>query len=230
MKRFFVVLFILLCIVLLGSLNLLFSQNSKDFHKSIKANSEGFSKEKRQIKNYQDENLDKVKSELIHKKIATLENIKESTKGVSGKSNIQIEEIYMQFKEDSQKKGYPIGWITNCSTPILRKYQNRNYLELNDFNSDIYLAKYINVNSNNKYQLILSFNNLSNIRLIISEYSENNETTTKPRIFNLPNGEFEYYTIDINILETTEKLFIRFDKKIYGEFILKNFRLEEVER
>lgn len=225
-----ITLFILLLNVLLGFLQILTAQESKDTQNTIKVGSSSSPSAKRQIPNYQSKQLENVLKDSKLKNTTKPDNISGSTKAVSGYGHSNEMTWNNMFIEDIRKPGYSIGWITNCSTPILRKNQNRNYLELNRFNSDIYLGKYINIQSNMKYQLILSFKNLSEVQLMLTEYDENNKKIPGLQKIELPKGEFEDYTIDISISDMTEKLFIRFDKKIYGEFNLKNFRLEEVER
>ena len=218
--------FIMAFIIGLGQL--LMAQEPSKGYKEVKTMGSSHSSPKQEIPNLESKRSHNNKKELIQKYSSVNEDITINSTSLGGNGFFRVNSQNQQFMEDSQKPGYPIGWITNSNIPILTKHENQTYIELSEFQSDVYLGKYINATQNSKCQLVLSFDNIGDVRLNIIEYDELNKNNLDPKIYILPKGKFRQYTIDTNIAKTTQNMFIKFKKESNGKFILDYFNYKEI--
>lgn len=134
------------------------------------------------------------------------------------------------FIEDKRNPGYPIGWSTNSLLPILNKKESINKIEIDNDQIGIYLEKYIDVNPGKKYQVIISFENYSNIELKIEGYNNKNEKESMELNRLLPKGKIDGFKFNIENISNSVRLITNFHKDSKGIFVLKNWIVKEVER
>lgn len=220
--------FIMALIIGLGQF--LMSQEPSKVNKEVKTMGNSQSSTKQKIPNWENNGPDNNKKELIQKHSSVNEDMPNKSSSLGGNGIFKLNSQTQQFMEDPQKPGHPIGWITNSDTPILTKHESQTYIELSEFQSDVYLGKYIKVPQNSRCQLVLSFDNIGDVRLNIIEYDEFNKNNLDPKTFILPKGKFRQYTIDTDIAKTTQNMFIKFKKESNGKFILDYFNYKEIEQ
>lgn len=129
------------------------------------------------------------------------------------------------FIERKDKKGFPIGWITNSELPVLDSGSDINYLKLGEKQHGVYLG-YLFDHIENTTEFLLSFKNNSEVNFIIIEIN-NSGTKSPPIIFELPVGNHIDYRINLEPTPNLKSLLIKFLKKKEGEFKLIEFKIME---
>lgn len=130
------------------------------------------------------------------------------------------------FFEREDKEGFPVGWITNSKLPIFNNLDDNIYLALNDSLKNVYFGYLFSLNNKAISGVCISFQNSSNVELIITMLNTGNLKNTS-EVYTLPVGEHKDYIINIPTNRSNNNLLIKFQKQDSGEFKLFEIKIME---
>jgi len=144
-----------------------------------------------------------------------------------GSANID-NNIY--FIDNSNVQGYPQGWSTNSSTPIL-KYSNsgNKYIELPESDNNLQLLRIIELEHDYYKNIKLEYTTTSSCTLLVKYLSNNNQSIAEPTMAYLESGKDIKISIKLEEAANATRILIIFIKPPGAEFKLTDFSLEQWE-
>lgn len=143
-------------------------------------------------------------------------------KGYSKRKPIKLKHN-IGFIESPLKLGFPIGWSTNSTEPILF-YNDKDepYLELTNA-EELYLARLIEIIENE--QFLISYSAKQDVVILIIEYDTQNNILAKKNIL-LEAGNHEKYNLSFDMNHLCKRVFFKIILNKGNNLIISEFKVE----
>lgn len=218
--KFFIILVLtfFLCIHLFGE------EDTKKDIENRKVASGSSSLAKKQIPNYQERQFEFADSIYYHK--GMVDSIDGATTGMGGYGTTKEIDSNTLFIEDIKNPGFPIGWITNSSRPIIKTNNlGKTYLEILGF--DVYLGKLIETPGKRDIEIFFNYSSNDNLDLEIKEYNETNEIISSLGE-GIPQADNSIdYSLKIHLQNRTSKVLFLLKNNTNDLFVINDFNVVE---